>query len=69
MSLTENDLTEPVIVIEQMIDAGVSFEHCESYIEARRDLTSDQRSALWLLAWVSTSQDQRRSVVQELLSA
>lgn len=62
------DYTEPIEHIERMLAADTAFEHVEAYIEARRDLSDDQRSALWLLAWCETSEDNRRTVVRSLLA-
>jgi hypothetical protein len=61
---TENARQE----VDEMIERDVPFEHIESYIEARRDLNAELRSALWLLAWCETSDDRRRAVVNSLLS-
>jgi hypothetical protein len=36
--------------VEDMIDAGNSFGEVEDAIEAT-DLSDDQKSAVWLLAW------------------
>lgn len=54
--------------VEAMLERGVPFEHIEGYIEGRRDLSGDQRSALWLLAWCETSEDRRRGVVASILT-
>jgi CelD/BcsL family acetyltransferase involved in cellulose biosynthesis len=53
--------------VEDMLEAGASFEGIEAYINGRRDLTREMRSALWLLAWAETTTQERRRVVRELL--
>jgi hypothetical protein len=52
--------------VEGMLERNVPFEHIEAYIEGRKDLDDDRRSALWLLAWVETSRDERRQVVRSI---
>jgi hypothetical protein len=52
-----------------MLGAGASFEHIEAYIEGRRDLPADVKSALWLLAWCETDDRHRRDVVDALMAA
>jgi hypothetical protein len=55
-------------VIEGQLARGCPFETIESYISSRRDLSPEAQSALWLLAWVETDPDERRSAVDELLA-
>ncbi len=64
-----SQVTRAQVEVEAMIELGLPFESIESYIEELTELTNYQRNALWLLAWVSTSEDQRREVVRELLAA
>jgi len=55
--------------VEQMLDAGVSFEEIETFIEDRVHLPREAKSALWLLAWAETSRPQRRRAVSSLIAA
>jgi hypothetical protein len=55
--------------VEAMLERGAPFEHIESYIECRKDLSEDQKSALWLFAWVEIDVADRRRVVAELAAA
>jgi hypothetical protein len=54
--------------VEAMLGVGAGFEHIEAYIEGRKDLTPDVKSALWLLAWCETDEHHRRDVVDDLLA-
>ena len=51
--------------IDIMVRNGVPFERIEAHIEDLA-LPADAKSALWLLAWVETSSEERRLVVREM---
>lgn len=53
--------------VEGMIDDHTGLWKIEEYIEARSDLPSEAKSALWLFAWVETDKADRRRAVGELL--
>jgi len=57
------------MVVDAMLDRGCCFDEIERYIEERRQLSEEAKSALWLYAWVETSAHQRRRAVGELLEA
>jgi hypothetical protein len=38
--------------VQQLLDEGGSFERIEAYIEGCRDISQDDRDALWLYAWI-----------------
>jgi len=46
--------------LEQMLEERAPFAHIEDYIDRRRDISEDDRSALWLYAWARFQHMQRR---------
>jgi hypothetical protein len=50
-------------LVEEMLDSRVRLAEIESYIEDIIGIAEDDRSALWLLAWVETSQRNGREPV------
>jgi hypothetical protein len=60
--------TDPQRAVETLIEQGAPFDHIEDYINAL-PLPTEQRSALWLLAWAeATIPATRRRVVAEALA-
>ena len=57
-----------ISAIDELLDAETPFTRIEDMIEAM-PIPGEQRSALWLYAWVETDRDQRRVTVEELLTA
>jgi hypothetical protein len=53
--------------VEYMLDEGLPLEQIEAWIEDS-DLTQEAKSALWLVAWVESDRNGRRSAVGELLA-
>ena len=45
--------------VEQLLEEHVPLPHIEAYIEGRRDISTDERDALWLYAWATTKKAQR----------
>jgi hypothetical protein len=37
--------------VEQLLADGIALAHIEVYIDGRRDISEDDRNALWLYAW------------------
>jgi len=48
--------------VEQLFEKRVPFARVEDYIDRRRDISEDDRSALWLYAWARLQHMQRRPV-------
>lgn len=47
-------------MVEAMAANGCSLESIEDFIDGRTDLSEDERSALWLLAWTEIRRENRR---------
>jgi hypothetical protein len=45
------DMSSAQAHVEQLLGNGVALPQIEAYIEGRRDISEDDRSALWLYAW------------------
>ena len=52
--------------IDAMIAEGVPFDTIEDRIDSAQ-ASVHVKSVLWLWAWVNTSEDNRRSVVEEMI--
>jgi rhamnogalacturonyl hydrolase YesR len=55
--------------VEQLLAERATFDQIEAYIASRRDLTDDDRDALWLHAWAKlrTLEDRSKVAVRALL--
>jgi hypothetical protein len=50
-----------------MVANGCSLESIDYFIESRTQLSEEERSALWLLAWSKSGREERRQRVAELI--
>ena len=57
----------PLGAVEAMVANGCSLGSIEDFIEERTHLSEEDRSALWLLAWIETGRENRRQRVAELM--
>jgi hypothetical protein len=56
--------------LKRMLYASARFAEIEDYIEDNMDLSEEDRSALWLVAWAQTTrrQERRQAVGDEPLA-
>jgi len=57
----------PLRAVEAMVANGCSLGSIEDFIEDRTHLSEEDRSALWLVAWIETGREHRRQRVAELM--
>jgi len=50
----------PLRVVEAMLANGCNLGSIEDFLEGRTDLSEENRSRLWLIAWSETSRENRR---------
>jgi hypothetical protein len=57
----------PRRAVEAMVATGSSLESIDYFIESRTQLSEEERSVMWLLAWSRSGRENRRQRVAELI--